>query len=62
MILLEPGEDVTLILRTKVTDYPYQLNADTAMTGAINFLDYGFYITGSVFSDHNNTRCVAAPK
>ena len=62
MILLEPGEDVTLILRAKVTDYPYQLNADTAMTGAINFLDFGFYITGSVFSDHNNTRCVAAPK
>ena len=61
-ILLEPGEDVTLILRAKVTDYPYQLNADTAMTGAINFLDFGFYITGSVYSDHNNTRCVAAPK
>ncbi len=61
-ILLEPGDDVTLILRAKVTDYPYQLNADTAMTGAINFLDYGFYITGSVYSDHNNTRCVAAPK
>ena len=61
-ILLETGEDVILIGRAKVTDIPSQLNADIAMTGAVNFLDYGFYITGKVFSDHNNTNCVAAPK
>ncbi len=61
-IRLEGGQDVTLILRAKVTDIPSQLNADTAMTGAVNFTDYGFYITGKVFSDHNNTNCVAAPK
>ena len=51
-----------LIGRAKVTDIPSQLNADTAMTGAVNFTDFGFYITGKVYSDHNNTRCVAAPK
>ena len=61
-IVLEPGKDVILIGRAKVTDVPSQLNADTAMTGAVNFTDFGFYITGKVFSDHNNTRCVAAPK
>ena len=56
-IALDGGEDVILIGRAKVTDYPYQLNADNAMTGAVNFLDYGLYITGKVYSDHNNTRC-----
>ena len=61
-IVLPAGEDVILIGRAKVTDIPSQLNADTAMTGAVNFTDFGFYITGKVFSDHNNTRCVAAPK
>lgn len=61
-ITLEPGKLVTLIGRAKVTDIPSQLNADTAMTGAVNFTDLGFYITGSIYSDHNNTRCVAAPK
>ena len=61
-IRLEGGEEVTLILRAKVTDIPSQLNADTAMTGAVNFTDFGFYITGKVYSDHNNTNCVAAPK
>ena len=61
-IVLEPGKEVILIGRAKVTDIPSQLNADTAMTGAVNFTDFGFYITGKVFSDHNNTRCVAAPK
>ncbi len=61
-IVLPAGEDVILIGRAKVTDIPSQLNADTAMTGAVNFTDFGFYITGKVYSDHNNTRCVAAPK
>ncbi len=61
-ITLPAGEEVILIGRAKITDYPYQTNSDLAMTGAINFLDYGFYITGSVYSDHNNTNCVAAPK
>jgi hypothetical protein len=61
-IRLEPGEDVILFGRAKVTDIPSQMNADTAMTGAVNFTDFGFYITGKVYSDHNNTRCVAAPK
>lgn len=61
-IELPAGEDVILIGRAKVTDVPSQLNADTAMTGAVNFTDYGFYITGKVYSDHNNTNCVAAPK
>ena len=61
-IFLDSGEEVILIGRAKVTDIRSQLNADTAMTGAINFLDYGFYITGKVYSDHNNTNCVAAPK
>ena len=61
-IVLEGGKEVILIGRAKVTDIPSQLNADTAMTGAVNFTDFGFYITGKVFSDHNNTRCVAAPK
>ena len=61
-IVLEPGKEVILIGRAKVTDIPSQLNADTAMTGAVNFTDFGFYITGKVYSDHNNTRCVAAPK
>ena len=57
IIVLAPGEEVILIGRGKVTDYPYQLNADTAMTGAVNFTDYGLYLTGKVYSDHNNTRC-----
>ena len=61
-IVLESGQDVILIARAKVTDIPSQLNSDVAMTGAINFTDYGFYITGKVYSDHNNTNCVAAPK
>ena len=56
-ISLDGGDDVILIGRAKVTDYPYQLNADNAMSGAVNFLDYGLYITGKVYSDHNNTRC-----
>ena len=56
-ITLDGGEDVILIGRAKVTDYPYQLNADNAMNGAVNFTDYGLYITGKVYSDHNNTRC-----
>lgn len=57
LIVLSAGEELILIGRGKVTDYPYQLNADTAMTGAVNFTDFGLYITGKVFSDHNNTRC-----
>ena len=61
-IVLGSGDEVILIGRAKVTDIPSQLNADTAMTGAVNFTDFGFYITGKVYSDHNNTRCVAAPK
>ena len=61
-IVLEGGEEVTLIGRAKLTDIPYQLNADIAMTGTVNFTDFGFYITGKVYSDHNNTRCAAAPK
>ena len=61
-IVLEGGEEVTLIGRAKLTDVPSQLNADIAMTGAVNFSDFGFYITGKVYSDHNNTRCAAAPK
>jgi hypothetical protein len=61
-IILDGGDDVILIGRAKVTDVPSQLNADTAMTGAVNFTDFGFYITGKIFSDHNNTNCVAAPK
>lgn len=60
-IELEPGEDVVLIGRAKVTDYVYQMNSDQAITGAINFLDYGFYIQGKVYSDHNNTNCTVAP-
>lgn len=62
LVELLAGEDVILIGRAKVTEIPSQLNADTAMTGAVNFTDYGFYITGKVYSDHNNTNCVAAPK
>jgi hypothetical protein len=62
IVELETGDDVLLFGRAKVTDIPSQLNADTAMTGAINFTDFGFYITGKVYSDHNNTNCVAAPK
>ena len=58
-IVLEPGMDVILFGRAKVTDIPSQMNADTAMTAAVNFLDYGLYITGKVYSDHNNTNCVA---
>ena len=61
-IILNGGDEVILLGRAKVTDIPSQLNADTAMTGAVNFTDFGFYITGKVFSDHNNTRCFAAPK
>ena len=57
LIVLSAGEELILIGRGKVTDYPYQLHADTAMTGAVNFTDFGLYITGKVFSDHNNTRC-----
>lgn len=61
IIELEPGEDVILIGRAKVTDYVYQMNSDQAITGAVNFLDYGFYIQGKVYSDHNNTNCTVAP-
>ena len=61
-IYLDGGEEVILVGRAKVTDIPSQLNSDIAMTGAVNFTDFGFYITGKVFSDHNNTNCVAAPK
>ena len=61
-IVLDGGQEVILVGRAKVTDIPSQLNADTAMTGAVNFTDFGFYLTGKVYSDHNNTRCVAAPK
>ncbi len=60
-IELQPGEDVVLIGRAKVTDYVYQMNSDQAITGAVNFLDYGFYIQGKVYSDHNNTNCTVAP-
>ena len=60
-IVLEAGKDVVLIGRAKVTDYVYQMNSDQAITGAINFLDYGFYIQGKVYSDHNNTNCTVAP-
>ena len=56
-VLLEPGEDVILGCRVKVTPYPYQTNSDLAINGAINFLDYGYYISGKVVSDHNNFRC-----
>ena len=56
-ITLEGGEDVILIGRAKITDYPYQMNADNAIPGTINFTDFGLYISGSVYSDHNNTRC-----
>ena len=61
-IVLEAGKEVILIGRAKLTDIPYQLNADIAMIGTVNFSDFGFYITGKVYSDHNNTRCAAAPK
>ena len=61
-IILDGGDEVILFGRAKVTDIPSQLNADTAMTGAVNFTDFGLYITGKIFSDHNNTNCVAAPK
>jgi len=60
-VTLEPGKDVVLIGRAKVTDYGYQMNSDQAITGAVNFLDYGFYIQGKVYSDHNNTNCTVAP-
>ncbi len=60
-IYLASGEDVILIGKAHVTDAPYQLNADTSMTAAVNFLDYGLYITGTVYSDHNNTNCSVAP-
>ena len=60
-IELAPGEDVVLFLRAKVTDATWQLNSDIAMTGAVNFLDYGFYISGKIYSDHNNTNCTVAP-
>ncbi len=60
-IYLASGEDVILIGKAHVTDAPYQLNADTSMTAAVNFLDYGLYITGTVYSDHNNTNCTVAP-
>ena len=58
-IELAPGEDVILIGKAMVTNVPSQMNSDIAITGAVNFLDYGFYITGKVYSDHNNTNCVA---
>jgi hypothetical protein len=61
-IILDGGDCVILIGRAKVTDIPSQLNSDLAMTGAVNFTDFGLYITGCVYSDHNNTNCVAAPK
>ncbi len=56
-IYLDAGEDVILIGRAKITDYPYQMNADNAIPGTINFTDFGLYISGKVYSDHNNTRC-----
>ena len=61
-IYLEPADEVILFARVKVTNIPSQLNADVPMTGAVNFMDYGLYITGKVYSDHNNTNCVAAPQ
>ena len=61
-IYLEPLDEVILFARVKVTNIPSQLNADVPMTGAVNFMDYGLYITGKVYSDHNNTNCVAAPQ
>ena len=61
-IYLDPTDEVTLFARVKVTNIPSQLNADVPMTGAVNFMDYGLYITGKVYSDHNNTNCVAAPQ
>jgi hypothetical protein len=61
VIELEAGKEVILIGRAKVTDYGYQMNSDQAITGAVNFLDYGFYIQGKVYSDHNNTNCTVAP-
>lgn len=60
-IVLEGGDEVILFGRAKVTDIPSQLNSDLAMTGAVNFTDFGFYITGKIFSDHNNVNCVVAP-
>ncbi len=60
-IELAPGEDVILIGKALVTNVPSQMNSDLAITGAVNFLDYGFYITGKVYSDHNNTNCTVAP-
>lgn len=62
MIELGPTDEVILFARVKVTNIPAQLNADVPMTGAVNFMDYGFYVTGKVYSDHNNTNCVAAPQ
>ena len=61
VIVLAPGEEVTLFCRAKITDYPYQLNADNAMAGQVNFTDFGFTLTGKVYSDHNNTRCSLPP-
>ena len=61
-VLLAPRTNLVLIGRAKVTDVPSQLNSDVAMSGAVNFTDFGFYITGKIYSDHNNTNCVAAPK
>ncbi len=57
-ILLGPGDDVVLIGRAKVTPYPSQMNSDLAISGAVNFMKYGLYITGKVYSDHNNINCV----
>lgn len=57
-VLLGPGQDVILICRVMVTPYRSQMNSDLAINGAVNFLDYGFYISGKVYSDHNNTNCV----
>ena len=59
IIVLGEDDEVTLIGRAHVTDIPSQLNSDAPMTAAVNFLDFGKYITGSLYSDRNNTRCVA---
>ncbi len=56
-ILLAPGQEVILLGRGMVTPYRSQMNSDLPISGAVNFMDYGLYITGKVFSDHNSTNC-----
>lgn len=58
-IYLYAGDEVTLIGMAKITDSPAQLNSDAEMTAAVNLLDYGMYLSGKLYSDHNNTKCVA---